>query len=184
MQDWGRFRALLAKRGIKLNYFWSKEFTKKGQRHLHVIVNAYIPHVVIKECWRKATQGESFIVYATGSKHEGATGDIYAPAGYATKYITKAFGDTVRFEPKERRFGFSRNPLFKPVKYEIHKPFRDECILLGKLYSFHEPLYKVEIEYMGSRYHGLPATYPAITRFWDNIIRPEPAGWKCQNWAP
>lgn len=116
MDAWRRFRALLAKRGYHLTYFWAKEFTKQGERHIHALINAYIPQPVIQDCWRTATKGESYIVWITGKDIPHEDGDIYNPAGYATKYLTKSYGTEARFDKGERRFGFSRNPLFRVRK--------------------------------------------------------------------
>ena len=119
MDCWTRFRALLAKRNYHLMFFWSKEFTINGERHLHVLINAYIPQPVLQHCWTIATHGESYIVWITGKEFpDMPDGDIFNPAGYATKYLTKAYGQDYRFEKGERRYGFSRSPLFRynPVK--------------------------------------------------------------------
>jgi hypothetical protein len=117
MEDWATFRHLLTRAGVLgLRYFWTKEFTPTGhQRHLHVLVNLYIPHILIKKLWRKATQGESYIVHITGRKNQDESGDINNPAGYATKYLTKAYAKENGFESHERRYGFSRHDGFRPL---------------------------------------------------------------------
>jgi len=117
MKSWANFRAILAKNGIKLQYFWTKEFTQKGERHLHVIVNAYIPFQNLRFYWWLATGGESYITWITGKEDESPDGDITSPAGYATKYLTKSFADGSEYKKKERRFGFSQNPLFRVPTY-------------------------------------------------------------------
>ena len=114
MRDWATFRHILVRAGYHLKYFWAKEFTKKGQRHLHALVNAYISQHVLKDAWSRATQHESWIVWITGKNHPKRSEDIYNPAGYATKYLTKSYGHEQQFDTHERRWGFSREPLFKP----------------------------------------------------------------------
>jgi hypothetical protein len=94
MADWATFRHILVRQGIHVKYFWSKEFTVKGQRHLHAVINAYIPQNVIKDAWQRATDGESFIVWITGKDKKERCHDIYNPAGYAMKYITQKTIDT------------------------------------------------------------------------------------------
>jgi hypothetical protein len=42
--------------------------------------------------------------------------DIGNPAGYAMKYLTKAFGTETKYDKGERRYGFSKNRLFAPKK--------------------------------------------------------------------
>lgn len=114
MAAWSKMRHLLRRAGFHLKYFWAKEFTKNGERHLHLLVNAYIPQHVLKELWTQATNGESYIVWITGKEQpDNSEGDIHNPAGYATKYLTKAYGTEVRFDEKEHRYGFSRHAPFK-----------------------------------------------------------------------
>lgn len=117
-----RFRAWLAKprkygkrkrsyRNIK--YFWTKEFQKNGQLHLHILINVYIPVDVIRAAWEWATYGTSRIVFITKINNE-----IRNPAGYMTKYMTKELEQSHEFRYKERRYGFSRGKVnpFKAVK--------------------------------------------------------------------
>ena len=114
MKFWGRLRAYLAKprragKGRKISYrhyryFWVKEFTKKGTRHLHVMVDAYIPWQLIKNGWYHATGRTSWVVHI-------AANDLHSPAGYLAKYMTKVMNGEYR--KGERRFGFSRDPVFR-----------------------------------------------------------------------
>lgn len=114
-----RFRAWLAKprkhrkrlRSYRhINYFWTKEFQQNGQLHLHILIDAYIPVGIIRRAWRWATYGTSSIVFITSLHRE-----IYHPAGYMTKYMTKEIDQKNDFRPKERRYGFSRGQfLCKP----------------------------------------------------------------------
>lgn len=108
-----RFRAWLAKprlhnkkyrafRGI--NYFWTKEFTEAGKLHLHMLIDVYIPVKLIKKAWKWATYGTSTIVFITKIYNQ-----IFNPAGYMTKYMSKELEQCEQFRRKERRFGFSRN---------------------------------------------------------------------------
>lgn len=167
MDCWSRFRALLAKRGIHLKYFWSKEFTVKGERHMHVLINAYIPQEIIKECWLKATKGESYIVWITGKElPDSEKGDIYNPAGYATKYLTKSYSEDCRFEKNERRFGFSRYKLFKVQKCEYFTSLStpDFWDAIACVTSW-----RAEIEYHTGDYNDLPKVKPDNSKPYDAI---------------
>lgn len=107
---WARFRQYILKNyGLKLSFFWVKEFTKKGKIHMHILVDQYVHISKIRKAWKYATYQTSHIVHITGAKNEG----IYNPAGYMMKYITKTCDDE-RFGVHERRYGFSRTPGFKP----------------------------------------------------------------------
>jgi len=102
MHAWARLRAYLAKKGYHLKYSWCKEFTKAGRRHLHIIINAYIPQKIIKSGWIYATSGYSHIVDIR-CKH-----DIHHIGAYMSKYITKTLTCEHDWYKGERRFGFSR----------------------------------------------------------------------------
>jgi hypothetical protein len=113
MKDWNRFRTSL--RGLvpgKLKYFLVKEFTKKGVRHLHVLINAYIDQKTISEKWERATKGTSKIVWIEDAKN------IKNPAGYMTKYLTKNLNDEHKYGRKERRYAFSAHKEFRPIKQD------------------------------------------------------------------
>jgi len=102
-EAWARFRHLLAKVGFKhIKFFWTKEFTVRGVRHLHCVLNAYIPHAVLKACWRKATNGISYIVDIRSCNN------VRKIAGYMSKYVTKSMMRERRFAKNERRYAFSQ----------------------------------------------------------------------------
>ncbi len=101
MLAFARFRAYLAKHGIKdIRYLNVKEFTKKGKRHLHVLVNSYIPAYTVKHAWYLATDKKSFVVQIKRAA-------IKSAAGYMTKYMTKNIGEA-GFKRRERRYTTSR----------------------------------------------------------------------------
>jgi len=98
---WNTLRQELKDEGLEIKrFFWTKEFTKRGVRHLHVLIDRYIPKVVIKKLWRRITGG-SYIVHITRMQ-------LRNPAGYAAKYMTKGFLEGA-FRKYERRFSCSRN---------------------------------------------------------------------------
>lgn len=101
----GGKRKTRAKRSYRgLNFFWTKEFQPDtGQLHLHILMDAYIHFTEIRKAWKWATYGTSHIIYATKINNE-----IYNPAGYMTKYMSKELEQTGLFRKGERRFGFSR----------------------------------------------------------------------------
>lgn len=101
MKHYRRLMDNLKNRHPGLKAFWVKEFTKQGVRHLHVAINTYIDHDELKNLWKKATYGQSYIV------HIEATHEVRNCAAYMTKYMTKQFNGGDNFKKGERRFGFS-----------------------------------------------------------------------------
>lgn len=103
---WNTLRVELKDSGYAISkFFWTKEFTKRGVRHLHVLIDRYIPHGVVRRLWRRITHS-SFIVHITRM-------NLKNPAGYSSKYMSKGFLQG-KFRKYERRFGCSRH--FKPIK--------------------------------------------------------------------
>lgn len=95
---------------FKLKYFWVKEFTKKGQRHLHILTNIYIDIKLLSKMWKKVTHGESYRVWINQANIRNAP-------GYMFKYLTKAFDDkNHHFNKKERRYGFSQDKIFNFIE--------------------------------------------------------------------
>lgn len=111
MKNWARLRAVFAKYQVPINkYFWVKEFTKQGERHLHILIDADsdIDQNWLSDKWRTITDGESYILWINEA-------EIGNAAGYAMKYLTKAFFEC-EFRPKEKRFGFSQSARFKDIE--------------------------------------------------------------------
>ncbi|HEY9758981.1 MAG TPA: hypothetical protein V6C97_27680 [Oculatellaceae cyanobacterium] len=107
MLFWGRIRAHLAKMGVRLpKYFWVKEFTLQGVRHLHIIVTmelaSHIKEDELERLWYLASEKTSWIV-DTGYP----SFDLKNPAGYASKYLSEDLAST-RYLPHERRHGSSQ----------------------------------------------------------------------------
>lgn len=105
MKNWNHLRLILKRSGVKCDvYFWTKEFTLNGERHLHIILDTdeWISQKWLSDIWRHTTGGESYRVWVNDDNLKNA-------AGYAMKYLTKAFSEETRFRKKERRYGFSRN---------------------------------------------------------------------------
>lgn len=120
MKDFQTWREIVKKRyGTRFDYFWVKEFTQRGQRHLHVLLQpsddnfftgSYRKDVKrISQIWSEVTLNESYRVWINKRRIENA-------AGYLFKYLSKAYHFEIRYRRKERRYGFSRNPGFKPVR--------------------------------------------------------------------
>lgn len=125
MTNWKKLVRVLRKEFPDLRYFWVKEFTKQGERHLHVLINLDVDfydlrlaHAKLREQWRDITGGESFVVWINRTPIENA-------AGYLMKYLTKAYGTEVRFKEKERRYGFSRDGGFSEKNFPIPGNFWD-----------------------------------------------------------
>lgn len=98
---WNRLLASLRKYGIKFAYVWFKEFTIKGRRHLHVLLDKYVKKSLIRRLWYAATEQTSYLVKINHRP-------IRTAAGYVSKYVTKGIQHEKRYKHKERRYSFSR----------------------------------------------------------------------------
>lgn len=101
-EAWNRLKASLRKYGYKFAYCWFKEFTQRGRRHMHVLLDRFIPRKLIKRLWIKATEYTSFLVKINQRP-------IRSAAGYCSKYVTKDIQHEARYLYKERRYTFSRD---------------------------------------------------------------------------
>lgn len=99
---WNRLKASLRKYGYRFAYVWFKEFTKKGRRHLHVLLDKFIRKGLIRRLWLKATENTSYIVKINRRP-------IRSAAGYCSKYVTKDIQHEDRYQYKERRYTCSRD---------------------------------------------------------------------------
>lgn len=99
---WNRLKASLRKYGYRFAYCWFKEFTKKGRRHLHVLLDKFIRKGLIRRLWLKATDNTSYIVKINRRP-------IRSAAGYCSKYVTKDIQQETRYRRKERRYTCSRD---------------------------------------------------------------------------
>lgn len=128
MKCYNRLRSNLSYHGYKgFKCFVVKEFTRRGVRHLHVAISAYIPQELISKCWYLATDKTSYI---TDIRYED---DIKNIAGYLTKYMTKSI-HSGGFEKGERRYSFSRHEGFKPVK-SWDQPMTKPSVLIDPHYN-------------------------------------------------
>lgn len=98
---WHRLLASLRKYGIQFQYVWMKEFTKRGRRHMHVILDRFVKRTLIEKLWRSATEQTS---YRVRINHR----PIRSAAGYVFKYVSKGLQNEKRYRHKERRYSFSR----------------------------------------------------------------------------
>lgn len=146
MKAWARFRALAAKHNVPFDFFLVKEFTVKGKRHLHVLINRYIKGYDVKKWWWFATEKNSFVIKIVRR-------DIKNAAGYMTKYMTKAIGVDNKFVRGERRYTSSQR-FFKEARmafkftpaHEFSFEYRPH---FGGTYKRYYPIWKY------IRYHGL-----------------------------
>lgn len=97
-----RFRAILHKHGYRPVYFKIKEFTEKGQRHLHILIDVFIPFNFLQYAWKTATEGSSFWVHIKKAQ-------VRRAAGYMAKYLTKQTVFSHQFDKGEHRYSFSRH---------------------------------------------------------------------------
>lgn len=118
---WARFRATLAKHGYKPTYFKIKEFTEKNRRHIHALLDVFIPWNLIKHAWYEATEKTSYIVFIKKTQVKSA-------AGYMAKYLTKQTVQSESYDKGERRYSFSRDFPRAPRPVKIIQPGRYEYI--------------------------------------------------------
>jgi len=103
MQGWNYLRLLLSNHGYdNLRFFLVKEFTEKGKRHLHILINREIPHALLKQLWIQVTDGRSYIIDIRRVSEK-----INRPAAYMTKYLTKS-QQCRQFKKYEKRFTSDR----------------------------------------------------------------------------
>jgi hypothetical protein len=146
MKDWNRFRTYLkGETHSKLKYFLTKEFTKKGTRHLHVLVNTYIEQKLIQKCWLKATQGTSYIVWINDAKC------VRDPAAYMMKYMTKNMYDEHQYGKREPRYAFSTHKEFRPIKEDKDT---SEC----EIHEL-EPHFNIHSKYWFNWYNEMQTAY-------------------------
>lgn len=142
MDDWNRLRSSLSGCGYKIEYFLTKEFTTKGKRHLHVLIDCWIPQKLLKRLWYKATGGKSYIVHIT-------RWNAHHPAAYMTKYMTKSVGE-FRFAKRERRYTSSRG--FLPSMADIRKWNGLDEPPKGARYDYNPHLASVDIAFPRLRF--------------------------------
>lgn len=113
-----RFRSALYKAGYNnLRFLWTKEFTRRGKRHFHILLNRHIPHSLLKHFWSNATDRKSFYVYITR-----ADTNIRNAGAYLAKYVSKSIHSR-RFRKKEHRYGHDRRTDWTPaIKDAFAKP--------------------------------------------------------------
>ena len=129
MTAWARWRRYMHNDGwSRLKYVWVKEFTRKGKRHLHILVNAYVPQALIKKNWLRATRQKSFIVHIVGKDEDG----IKNGAGYMSKYLSKNIESDHEWRKYERRFGFSRWDAWR----EPEKPPSGARFILMPIFTY------------------------------------------------
>ena len=103
MLAWALMRRALADEGYRhIKFVLTKEFTRAGKRHLHILINAYLPHSMLKRLWLQVTAGSSYIVDIRSCN------DVRSLAGYMSKYIIKAIEREDQFEKGEHRYSFSQ----------------------------------------------------------------------------
>jgi hypothetical protein len=111
MKWWNRLRASLRRRGYQLEYFFKKEFTAKGARHLHIAyTGGEIKEDLLKHLWYLATDKRAYIVNISPVK------SLRNVAGYLMPYMAKDDDNRDYYRKGERRYGFSRHPGFRSKK--------------------------------------------------------------------
>ncbi|MFZ2096710.1 MAG: hypothetical protein WAV05_08745 [Anaerolineales bacterium] len=103
MHDWRRLRRKIERRyGVKPSYFWVKEKTENGQRHIHMITDCAIDWRWLKDNYAEVTKGESFHIYVSEEP-------VAHSWGYVMKYMTKDLDSRTMWKYKERKYGFSHD---------------------------------------------------------------------------
>lgn len=150
---WQRFRSYMLKRGYRPTYFKVKEFTEKGQRHLHVLIDVFIPFNEIQYAWRLATEGTSYWVHIKKA-------EVKRAAGYMAKYLTKQSVNSTQFDKGERRYSFSKHFPRLPREKKDTEPGR---------YEYLSPVdYMYECLDNGTWYEGDPPPKTEEMEFWNN----------------
>lgn len=99
-------------RGFKFQYFKIIEFTKKDVAHLHILVNAFLPGLVVQQCWKQITGSYIYKIKKPENKEH--------TINYLLKYITKANNDFAQiffYLYQKRRYSYSQN-FFETAKEE------------------------------------------------------------------
>lgn len=131
MNAFNNFRTNLNNWGYHFRYKWVKEHTppshqyldktghlrtsRGNQVHLHILINIHIPASVLKKAWALSTE-RSYIIHVMR-----ASDSVQRPAGYMTKYLTKA-SNSRYFGKHEHRHGNDRLTNWKPEKAEYKDP--------------------------------------------------------------
>lgn len=82
--------------------FWVKEFTKRGVRHLHVLVTRYVDQAWLQRRWHEITRTSWNIKI----KKVDDSFEVKNAAAYMLKYMTKAHNHLELFDKGERIYGF------------------------------------------------------------------------------
>ena len=104
----------LKKQEEKLKYIWVIEFQKNGNAHLHILLNQFLPIIVIRLIWTKVGGGIIMRIER-----------VQSPIGiskYLTSYITKGLKQDIsgnsHFKHFQRRYTISHSCI-KPSKLAI-----------------------------------------------------------------
>lgn len=122
---WNRLLANLRKQFPKLKFFRAVEAQKSGHAHLHVIINAYIPHKRLSSMAEKAGFGEYTYIKEIQSD---------AQRSYTYKYLTKGI-DTQEAHSRAvrtrvRRWSASKHPPLRAVSKKVWS-------LITKIFNMH-----------------------------------------------
>lgn len=98
---WRSMRVYLSRKlGRSAVFICVLEFQKNGNPHLHVLVDAYLPHEWLLHSWQSLGGGFTDIRFV----------DLHRVAAYLSKYMTKAWLED--FPPQCRRLTASRGLVF------------------------------------------------------------------------
>lgn len=134
---WDRFVRLARKAGIELAYVAVLERHKKGNLHLHVAITGWINIKLARNIWWVVCGGRGlgnvdvqFRKFPGGSRFNASA----RIARYISKYVTKTFTETHRFNKK--RYWASRHDLPQARRIILNgmspsEAFREVCGLFG-----------------------------------------------------
>lgn len=98
--------------GLK-NYIWTREDTKKGNPHFHILADIpFVPITKINNAWSKAINNYSPNCVRLPDKSKSIVSDIERTCKYVSKYITK----DQKYKFPERCYSISSEIKVKPIR--------------------------------------------------------------------
>lgn len=117
--DWNRLRTYLVKKVGKIAYVKCLEVGSDGMVHLHVMIDKYIPQILIAHAWQKYC-GAYVVKINKAKSHEACT-------GYITSYISKSTND---FETNKKFYLYNKRRLTFSREFSEENNFEETYNLI------------------------------------------------------